>query len=274
MIGWAWIVGVAAAAPWIERAAPLTFARFVVEDDHKGVIGVSSPALRRQVSAYLRDRGLDIRGDENAVFGIDKSEAARFALGAVIDEVYHRTGPSYRELSIRFRWEVLDLRTEAVVYAGSTVGHTAGGPDRYRRELTGDVDDCIEDGLGRLLNRELFQEALTRQFDPAPAETELPDTITLAACEASRTLPQDFDDLLAGVVTLTGPDGGVGTGIIVSPDGFVVTAAHVIEGGVVTARLRAGVEVPFDVLRTVPEHDVALLRIPGSKLACVPLADA
>jgi Do/DeqQ family serine protease len=63
---------------------------------------------------------------------------------------------------------------------------------------------------------------------------------------------------------------GVGSGVIVSPEGVLLTNNHVIEGaGEIDVQLSDGREVRAEVVGTDPETDLAVLRIPLDKLPAV-----
>jgi hypothetical protein len=67
---------------------------------------------------------------------------------------------------------------------------------------------------------------------------------------------------------------GFGSGFLVSSDGFVLTAAHVVTGSSATIRLRDGREFPATVIRADRRLDVALLRLgvpEGTSLPCLPV---
>lgn len=68
----------------------------------------------------------------------------------------------------------------------------------------------------------------------------------------------------------------VGMGSVISPDGFVLTAAHVIGDGKtpVTLRFASGTTMPATVLRVRAESDVALLRVTGGTFACLSISQA
>jgi len=65
---------------------------------------------------------------------------------------------------------------------------------------------------------------------------------------------------------------GVGSGVIVSPEGILLTNNHVVEGaGEIDVRLSDGREVRAQVVGTDPETDLAVLRIQLDKLPVITL---
>ena len=74
-----------------------------------------------------------------------------------------------------------------------------------------------------------------------------------------------------------GSRGGVasGSGFIVSPDGYVLTNAHVVDSSTkVTVRLLDRREFPARIVGTDPTTDVAVLKIEATGLAPAPLGDS
>lgn len=74
------------------------------------------------------------------------------------------------------------------------------------------------------------------------------------------------------------PREGFGSGVIISPEGYILTNNHVIEGA---QRLRVtlynGVNVPADIVGTDPANDLAIIKIvppPNTKLTTVPFGDS
>jgi hypothetical protein len=82
----------------------------------------------------------------------------------------------------------------------------------------------------------------------------------------------DADDLLSRVVVVK-THKGFGSGFFVSPEGLVLTAAHVVEGSRVTLRTHDGRELKAVPVRVDARDDVALLRteLPLSGAPCLPL---
>jgi S1-C subfamily serine protease len=75
--------------------------------------------------------------------------------------------------------------------------------------------------------------------------------------------------------TRRGPATGAGSGVAISPDGFVITSAHVVEGtrqGV--ASFNDGRETPVSVVGSDPLSDLAVLRADGGDLAAAELGNA
>ena len=65
---------------------------------------------------------------------------------------------------------------------------------------------------------------------------------------------------------------GVGSGVIVSPEGIVLTNNHVVENaGEIDVRLADGRELRAQVVGTDPETDLAVLRITGDQLPAITL---
>ena len=65
---------------------------------------------------------------------------------------------------------------------------------------------------------------------------------------------------------------GVGSGVIVSPEGIVLTNNHVVENaGEIDVRLADGRELRAQVVGTDPETDLAVLRIAGDQLPVITL---
>ncbi len=65
---------------------------------------------------------------------------------------------------------------------------------------------------------------------------------------------------------------GVGSGVIVSPEGILLTNNHVVEeAGDIDVQLSDGREVRAQVVGTDPETDLAVLRIPLDKLPAITL---
>jgi serine protease Do len=71
------------------------------------------------------------------------------------------------------------------------------------------------------------------------------------------------------------PRASLGSGFIVSPDGYVVTNNHVVGGGgQIVVKLDRGSEHTAKIVGTDPATDLALLKIDASGLAVLPFGDS
>jgi S1-C subfamily serine protease len=69
---------------------------------------------------------------------------------------------------------------------------------------------------------------------------------------------------------------GTGSAVVISPDGFLLTSAHVVagRGQEGSARFTDGRELGFEVVGRDPASDLAVLRVEGTGLVPAPLGDA
>jgi len=67
---------------------------------------------------------------------------------------------------------------------------------------------------------------------------------------------------------------GLGSGVIVSPDGFVLTNAHVVDADEIEVALHDGRKFKAKVVGTDPESDLAVLQIAGGTLHSITFANA
>ena len=69
--------------------------------------------------------------------------------------------------------------------------------------------------------------------------------------------------------------GGAGSAVAFTPDGYLLTSAHVVAGASGgTATFVDGTELTFDVVGRDPLSDLAVVRAAGNGLAAAPLGDA
>ena len=68
---------------------------------------------------------------------------------------------------------------------------------------------------------------------------------------------------------------GLGSGVIVTPDGYILTERHVVDGATdVEVTLKDKRQLKAEVIGTDPSTDVAVLKIPATGLASVTLGDS
>jgi len=110
----------------------------------------------------------------------------------------------------------------------------------------------------------------------------VPNTVDEALLDAySRTVSWVAAELLPSVAALRLEDdrarrpAGAGSGVLISADGLLVTAAHVVKGASGgTAALTTGEEAPFTVVGADSASDLAVVRAAGSGYQAARLGDA
>jgi len=121
------------------------------------------------------------------------------------------------------------------------------------------------------------------------AERTIPVVVNISA---KQTVRQDYynplDRLLygrSGIRSQRGISNAVGSGVIVSPDGYILTNNHVVTGEAdqnnltiekldVTVTLSDKRELPATLIGTDPATDLALLKIDAARLPTMPWADS
>lgn len=102
-------------------------------------------------------------------------------------------------------------------------------------------------------------------------EASLPDRLesTSGIC-VYRMNESSIQELLP---QLSGPT-GTGTAFAVSPDGYLLTCAHVVEGAGKIEITLGNETFPAEVVASNSQRDLAILKIPAKNLPIVPMADS
>jgi S1-C subfamily serine protease len=91
--------------------------------------------------------------------------------------------------------------------------------------------------------------------------------------QSSRT--HRFPSRPGGAYSNREPQGFSGSGVVVTPDGFIVTNHHVIDrAGALEVMLQDGEALPAEVAGSDPETDLAVIRVHGRTLACAALGNS
>ncbi len=115
-----------------------------------------------------------------------------------------------------------------------------------------------------------------QQGGSGPSEQKALDAYsTVVTSVAERVLPSVASLRVSRRVPGGYQAQGAGSAVIITPDGFLVTSAHVVEGSSGgRASLTDGRELPFDVVGRDPLSDLAVIRTSAADLEPVSLGDA
>lgn len=111
--------------------------------------------------------------------------------------------------------------------------------------------------------------------DAAAAEEAALDAYSRLVISVAESLSPSVANLQVRRRTRRGTAYGAGSGVVISPDGFLVTSAHVVEGsrrGV--ASFSDGREANVSVVGADPLSDLAVLRAEGGDFTAATLGDA
>ncbi|HLG92794.1 MAG TPA: trypsin-like peptidase domain-containing protein [Acidimicrobiales bacterium] len=118
--------------------------------------------------------------------------------------------------------------------------------------------------------------AMRRAPAPAGDDQEALDAYSQVVTAVARALLPSVASLVVTRSSPPGPRGaGSGSGVVITPDGFILTSAHVVEGArSVLAAFSDGSSLDVEVVGADRLSDLAVCRARGSGLQAAPLGDA
>jgi serine protease Do len=122
---------------------------------------------------------------------------------------------------------------------------------------------------------------------PTTAPAASPNAVPATRIITDADLPNVVEAARKSVVTITAdgvsaggfpfniPATGVGSGVILTEDGYVLTNRHVVENASsLTVALYDGTELPAEVVEISDEDDLALIKVDGSGFAPATIGDS
>lgn len=240
-----------------------------------------SKALDFNVSVTdgLRELGYDMRDSVDALFEPTGDVKIRYVMAAVL----HKAALDFEYDYSRRRRKPTDGVGTADVEVEVQLHDAIANRTVYTRTFTGHGQDeglkpnPIISAVVNAVLKSTTDPDFVRIVSNSEGRTKLPvpliDEVEIATCrrEGSMSLPDDIPEALEAVVEIL-VGGGAATGVIISPDGWIVTAAHVVNHAAeVWIRFANGIQLPATLERVNNEFDVALLRIQGRGYPCGPL---
>lgn len=234
-------------------------------------LDVDADHLKAEVNSTLKELGFNVPGSEGrSVFTTGSS--SRYTLqGEMRDIKYDINATSRYEAAARFEtsctvevtWKLLNQSRQAVVEQKTT-----GTSVKFEKGGSAAFEDAFENALYTFLANKEVTTALAKPGGSAaatatvaaPAAAEKLAPITLH--RGARPAADNGLSTAARSVVIVETADGHGSGCIVSPDGYIVTNAHVVgDQDEVSVQLADGVRAKGKVVRVNPEMDLALLKI-------------
>ncbi len=125
------------------------------------------------------------------------------------------------------------------------------------------IADLLLDGLVQFLSVDSVKSKLIDNTENLLEEIAESETISLST-SGGKKAENLADAIKASVTVLT--KNGHGSGSIISPDGYIITNAHVVKASQEMEVLLDGQKVKADVIRKNPIYDIALLKVSKSDL--------
>lgn len=156
-------------------------------------------------------------------------------------------------------WTLYDSFEQKDLYSKETKGRYYTKNATNRRTISAAIGQAIKDSFKPVLADTKFINSIENGEDKLKViEIKNEDRGN------SIKLPGDTESILDSVVVIYSEDGH-GSGVVISKDGYIVTAAHVISGfREVNIRMYDETEVKGKVIRVNTEKDLALIKVDNS----------
>lgn len=276
-----------------EGSEPIAFSKVIIRIPAGAQVGTEFPKKGRKggvpihwkTNLFLRDEefklsaidelqkyGYTVVGAEELLFERSIAYDPRFLLGGMVTELsYNRFGPeagNYTTALVAVDWQLYDENLRKVIFKSRTQGEIR----RAKDQSTAAVLLAFGRALDSLLTQREFASLVARTPKATSSEKEDSDLI-VPPCTSLRvlSLPDGIEKALDAIVVVRA-GGSLGTGVIISREGFVLTAAHVVKGvKAVRLQMKSGLILDAAVLRSDEEWDVALVKAAGTGFNCLPL---
>ncbi|MBN1523669.1 MAG: serine protease [Spirochaetales bacterium] len=235
----------------------------------------------------LRNYGYDVLEDSDDLFGTGSAAKARFQIAGIISKtfvdqnIYYQSActPGAGSIAVNSKvemvaeWQIYDSIKDKVILKIETTGY-------YKNEKEKDLQviifDTFEDTFLRLMANAEFVKALTgKSIDTTEKPTDTSPIKAGYSLDGQKTkMPSGISDLFKSVVTIKV---GVthGTGMIISADGYILTAAHVVDGAdKVAVVFESGEQAEGTVIRLIRTNDSAIIKVNKKNLPFIPIAKA
>jgi S1-C subfamily serine protease len=236
----------------------LGFSNLVLRVESAAEIGVAPAEFRVMILEALRQAGFNAVGAESLVFGKDSSKRADLLLGGTIREFECLNKYDRSSCRIGIEWQVLDVVSDAIVYTVLSRSAELDVPSGNSKAM---VKNLVLGALKSLMKRPKFRDTMRPTTTKSEMVSPNYSKARVTRCPAAKMeMPSAAEDALRATVLVKSGD-GFGSGFLLSPDGLVLTAAHVLGSSDITVRMRDGSVRQARALRVARNVDSALLQI-------------
>ncbi len=228
------------------------------------------------VTDGLRDLGYNVRDSADALFDPMGDVKIRYVMAAILHSAaldfeyrYSRRregrGEGVGTADVEVEVQLHDAVANKTLYRRTFYGH---GEDEGLKPSP--IINAVVNAILKATSDAEFVRLIAKSSSQADVSASSIDEVELTACprDESMSLPRDLPETLEAVVEIE-VGRSKGTGVIVSPDGWILTAAHVVDGAPeIWIRFANGAQLPATLQQSDTQFDVALLRIHGRNYPC------
>jgi serine protease Do len=228
-----------------------------------------------QANELLKASGYNVQGGDNPLFEEKEQAKANLQLGCIVKDVklehYSLFSRKNATINLEIEWQLYDALQRKVIYRSTLTGVNT------TRDIPAKLMfDAFANSLKKLLADKNFVN-LVSNGNPPQAVTEsslskfAPLTVDVTKNSNEIKLPEQMAKVLDSVVKIR-VGAALASGVFISSDGYLLTAAHVVSGVTgVRVALRSGITLPAQVLRVDNPQDIALIKVAGSGYPALPL---
>jgi serine protease Do len=175
------------------------------------------------------------------------------------------------------------LSAVAIAALASLVTYETAKPMAARASVAAAAAPLDDNSVGALLSLDQAMETLAARVTPAIVNVAVTAKGKTDMAEQQQ-IPDDMQQFFGqGFGQFFGPHGrpqpqiehGIGSGVIISPDGYIVTNNHVIDGAVdIRVTMSNRKTMKATLVGADPLTDLAVLKVDGGSLPSIPLGDS
>lgn len=228
------------------------------------------PTKKKQADLLLAAKVMD--------FKLTKTSAEGF---------FKYSEPSY-EARVEINWQLFEKKSKSVVFKKTITNTYSFRSSSSSTTLSEFFNSMVENFNKMLISDSEFKE-FVENYNGGSAVYE--DEITLDENGEEITtqkifIPQapeaqfeEFSDLvkvaLKSSVTIIREDKGHGSGVIISPNGYVVTNHHVVDSSkTIDVQFSNGMILPAEIIESSEKHDLALVKVNVAGLTALPVVSS